>query len=202
MTQPDWPARLVKVIAGEVKRHRQARSMSAQQLADACAELGHPIARSVLANLENGRRPTISVPELLVLALALQVPPMLLIVPLGHAESVEVAPGVAVPATEAMRWIRGEAWVLKPPPEGADGSAVVASFVTHHSELSRWEWARYYASRIRSGEIEGTEQEAERHDADAERSLAHLENLRQLMRARGLTPPPAPEQLRLRESQP
>lgn len=66
--------------------------MSAQDLADETERLGHPIGRSVLANLENGRRPTLSVAELIVLAKALRVPPLLLLFPVGHVEEVELPP--------------------------------------------------------------------------------------------------------------
>ncbi|MEV7264181.1 helix-turn-helix transcriptional regulator [Micromonospora aurantiaca] len=190
-----WGPRLAAVVAGEVRRHRKKQGMSAQRLSDLCAELGWPIPRSVLANLESGYRETITVPELLVLAQALRVPPLRLLVPLGHADTVEVTPGVEVATTDAMRWLRGEAWLLRPPPDGEDPDAVVASFVTHHDTLTRWDWSRHYARQIRRGEMEGTDEDAEDYDRRAERAAEGLANLRRLMRARGLTPPPIPAAL-------
>lgn len=169
--------------------------MSAQQLADACAELGHPIPRSVLANLESGRRETISVPELLVLAQALRVAPMRLLVPLGHADAVELLPGVEVATTDALRWLRGEAWLMRPPPEGEDGDAAVAGFVVHHDTLTRWEGSRYYARQIRRGAIKGTDEDVEDYERQAERAVQALRGVRHIMRARGLTPPPLPPSL-------
>ena len=70
----DWPARVAATVAREVRRYRESQrpKMSAQQLADRTAELGAPIPRSVLANLESGRRETVSVAEILVLAAALE----------------------------------------------------------------------------------------------------------------------------------
>lgn len=53
--------------------------MSAQGLADRCAELGHPIQRDVISNLENGRRATVPVTDLIVIAEALGVPALSLV---------------------------------------------------------------------------------------------------------------------------
>ena len=64
-----------------------------QQLADRTAELGMPIPRSVLANLESGRRDTVSVAEVLVLAAALDVAPIELICPVGFDKQTEMLPG-------------------------------------------------------------------------------------------------------------
>jgi len=86
----------VRVIAQEVRRHRDAQKISAQQLADRCTDLGLPIKRSVIANLETGHRETVTVPELLVLGAALNVSPALLAIPVGRSESVEILPELDV----------------------------------------------------------------------------------------------------------
>ncbi|MFG6193372.1 helix-turn-helix domain-containing protein [Nonomuraea sp. JJY05] len=109
MSEEEWAADLARVVAGEVRRHRQRRGLSAQQLADACAEAGLPIGRSVLANFENGRRPTISLAELLVLARALRVPPILLVLPLGYAEMIEMVPDAHMTVWDAFDWFVGSA---------------------------------------------------------------------------------------------
>ena len=108
MSQNRWAAEVTSVIAGEVRRHRLARKMSAQQLSDRCSELGMEIPRAVLANLENGRRPVVQVPELLVLAAALEVPPVVLMAPLGHEPNVEILPGRELYTRDAAQWISGE----------------------------------------------------------------------------------------------
>jgi transcriptional regulator with XRE-family HTH domain len=82
--------------------------MSAQQLADRTAELGMPIPRSVLANLESGRRETVSAAELIVLAAALNVAPIELICPTGYDEQAEILPGRMVDSLSAVRWFTGE----------------------------------------------------------------------------------------------
>lgn len=107
MTQPsapDWSTRLALSVAGEVRRHRQAQGLSAQQLADRCTEVGMPIQRSVLANLESGRRTTITISEVLVLAAALRVPPGLLVFPVGQQESVEMLPNKTESPLAAVDW--------------------------------------------------------------------------------------------------
>jgi transcriptional regulator with XRE-family HTH domain len=102
-----WPDRFVRSIALEIRRYRKERKMSAQQLADECERRGLPMKRSVLANLESGRRTTLSVPELIILADVLQIPPALLLYPLGYAELIEVLPGQVATPEQAMGWLVG-----------------------------------------------------------------------------------------------
>ena len=82
-----------------------------QKLADKTEELGMPIPRSVLANLESGRRDTVSVAEVLVLAAALDVAPIELICPVGFDKQTEMLPGRMMDPLSAMRWFTGE-WKL------------------------------------------------------------------------------------------
>lgn len=110
MTQspaPDWSTRLALSVAREVRRHRQAQGLSAQQLADRCDRLGMPIQRSVLANLESGRRTTVTIAEVLVLARALNVPPGTLIFPAGYEAQTEVLPGAYTEPGFAVEWLAG-----------------------------------------------------------------------------------------------
>lgn len=116
----EWPARLANRVAQEVRRHRMRRGMSAQQLADVCAQLGLPLSRSALANLESGRRPTVSLAEVLVLGKALGVPPIELVFPVGREEQlVEVLPGKKMGAWEAVKWFSGEGPFLQRAEDGA-----------------------------------------------------------------------------------
>lgn len=100
-------ARVSTTIATELRRIRQERGMSAQKLADRCGELGAPIPRTVLSNLENGRRGNVTVAELLVLAAALDVPPATLVFPVGRTEEVEVLPNNSVHPLSAIQWLSG-----------------------------------------------------------------------------------------------
>jgi len=47
----------------------------------------------VISNLESGYRKMITLPELFVLAEALGVPPLMLMLPLGQADQIEILPG-------------------------------------------------------------------------------------------------------------
>lgn len=86
-----------------------AGKQSVQGLADRCTELGMPLDRSVIAKLEKGLRQTVTVGEILVLARALRVPPLLLVFPIGQQETMEVLPGMAVDVWDAAKWFTGEA---------------------------------------------------------------------------------------------
>lgn len=80
---------------------------SVQKLADRCAELGYPIPRATLDAFERGRRSSLPVHELAVIAAALDVPPALLLFPLD-SDAVEVLPGLHAEPTAAVRWFAGE----------------------------------------------------------------------------------------------
>lgn len=97
-----------QVVARQVKRLRGERGLSAQRLAERCADLGMPeLNRSVLANLENGRRPFVTLDELYVLALALNAPPVALLFHFPTAE-VQVAPGTRPELEQLVRdWFDG-----------------------------------------------------------------------------------------------
>jgi transcriptional regulator with XRE-family HTH domain len=205
VSQSDWPARLTKVIAGEIRRYREERRMSAQQLADRCKQLGMEIPRAVLANLENGRRATVSVAELLVLAEVLQVPPLLLVVPLARQELTEILPDIQVPTLEAGRWWRGDAaWIQDP----GDGTAAVSDMwrktpvdrVFEHEELvARWVATRAAATSaalIRPADDgNGWTETAKTHRDNLESFEKRLRELRLEMRADKLIPPPLPPEL-------
>lgn len=117
MTQREWSEELAAVVAGEVRRYRKAQGMSAQALADACAELGMSIQRSVIANFENGRRNSIGLAELLVFAAALKVPPISLIFPCGYLEEMRPLPQTSWDPYRGAKWFSGEALITRWPVE-------------------------------------------------------------------------------------
>lgn len=89
-----WASSVARQAGQNIQRARKRASMSAQELSDACGSLGHPIPRSTIANIESGRKETVSLQELLVLAEALKAPPITLIYyPFDAAEVVERVPG-------------------------------------------------------------------------------------------------------------
>jgi transcriptional regulator with XRE-family HTH domain len=103
-----WAGELHKRVALAVKHARERQGVSAQQLADTTANLGFPITRNTLTNYENGRKQSLDVAELVVLAMALDVPPIMLLFG-GHPDDpIEVTPGHAIPTVGALAWFSGD----------------------------------------------------------------------------------------------
>ncbi|WP_080691676.1 helix-turn-helix domain-containing protein [Mycobacterium avium] len=78
----DWSKQLRAHIASAIRDAREKRGMSASALADATEGV---ITRDTIANLESGRKRVIDIAELIVLAKALEVPPVSLIYARGNA---------------------------------------------------------------------------------------------------------------------
>lgn len=133
MEQQGWPERLAARVANEVRRYRLNLNLSAQQLSDRCTELGMEIPRAVISNMENGRRTSVSLAELLVLAAALDVPPASLAFPVGYDEETEALPGTPTPPYEAVRWFGGEEQSTNPA-NAAQGAAGPSGHLTWRTE--------------------------------------------------------------------
>jgi transcriptional regulator with XRE-family HTH domain len=104
--QPESPT---QVVARRVAELRARRGLSAQKLADRCAEYGMPeLNRSVITNLENHRRQAVTVDELLTLALTLGVAPLHLLVPTDDTARVAITPNSDVDAASTRAWVVGE----------------------------------------------------------------------------------------------
>ena len=114
--QQDWSAALHERIAQAIRNAREGR-LSAQQLADETERLGYPISRSQIANYESGRKQGLDVAELLVLAAALEVPPVALLFG-GHPDQdVEMLPGQSAPTFHAIAWFSGDRELAWPGPD-------------------------------------------------------------------------------------
>jgi hypothetical protein len=86
----DWAEEQAHRVAREINRLRGKRS--AQWLADQTAKLGYPVSRSVIADLENGRRRYVTTAELTVLASVLETAPIALLFPPPYDEHVDMLP--------------------------------------------------------------------------------------------------------------
>ena len=113
-----WARAWTRTIGRNVRLAREATAgrpkMSAQALSDRCSELGYEIPRNAITNLENGRKEVVSVQEIAVLALALEVAPVSLLYPL--TADVEIAPGVVRHPFHAVQWFAG-VWAPRSPSE-------------------------------------------------------------------------------------
>lgn len=171
--------------------------MSTRRLSEEVAARGIDLKRPVLSNLENRRRATVSVAEILALADVLGVPPLLLVFPLGHDEKVEPLPGVEATPWAAVQWAIGE----RPLPDRqnlARGGAVIAQFRAHDRAVAIWRSARSahppfgsnadnHGDTYSYGGVEWSQQ--------AEFAERQLVALRAQMRSEGLTPPALPPEL-------
>lgn len=117
-----------------MRRLRKAQGLSAQQVSDATAKLGAPMPRTVLSNLENGRRGNITVAEVLVLARVLKVPPATLIFPLGREERAEPLPDQWVEPSWAIDWLAGQSFFDDASREAAQHSPI--SLIRKHQRLT------------------------------------------------------------------
>ncbi|MBN1172709.1 MAG: helix-turn-helix domain-containing protein [Micromonosporaceae bacterium] len=95
-------------FAMSVRRHRSARGWTQPQLAERCQEAGLRWDRSIIANVEAGRRASVSLQEVLTLAYVFGVPPLLLLFPVGRSSEIEILPGQSVNTWAAAKWFTGE----------------------------------------------------------------------------------------------
>jgi len=136
------------------------RRLSAQKLADACTKLGFPLDRSVISNFENGRRTTVTVAEVLALAKALDVPPILLIFPVGVDRALDVLPGEGRSTWAAAKWFTGEepfptpdATVPEMPADGTE-TRTLALHREHDQLLQQWQKTARTLHSFREGGID------------------------------------------------
>lgn len=195
---PEWVDRVKANVAGEVRRRRKEMGWSAQDLADRCEELGHPIPRNVIANMESGRRAVLPLVDVIVLAAALETYPAHLIFPVGYVEETQELPFQRlVPTWDALRRFTGEEEV-----PGQD-AGLVPDFERHASlvrtalaALDEEERARFAAKQATS---RAQREEAERkRTAYADQAISAkytLRHLRRELREDGATPPDLPPAL-------
>lgn len=96
----------VETIAQRVKELRARRGWTAAQLGKEMEKYGPRWDRFAVANLETGKRKNVTVSELMALALALDVAPTHLIIPLDD-RPYKIAPNYTLPTLDAREWFRG-----------------------------------------------------------------------------------------------
>jgi transcriptional regulator with XRE-family HTH domain len=120
-------AKASDILGERVKQLRTERQWTAKHLADVCAANGAPeLTAPVIANIETGRRDQdgrrrrqVTIDEVLVLAFALDVPPVYLFVPLDGDDVLEVTPEIRMDPAAAVTWATGASAfaTLDPDPE-------------------------------------------------------------------------------------
>lgn len=123
VTTENWAVEQAQRIATEMQRQRKLNKLSVAKLSDLTSDLGHRVSQSILTDLENHRRGSrLDVSELVVIAMALGVPPIELLYPGMPDDMVEVVPGVNQSAGESAAWFAGE----EMPKEGGPPSFTIA----------------------------------------------------------------------------
>jgi transcriptional regulator with XRE-family HTH domain len=117
-------------IAGAVRSARKEAGLSAQDVADATSEMGYPISRSRIANLENGRKQGVDIAELMVIAAALGVPPVTLVFGGNPDDDVEMLPGRTETAVFALAWFSGDTLLAKEAVSQPDSTAATVLRLT------------------------------------------------------------------------
>lgn len=126
----DWGSGLAGRIGRAVAARRTQLLLTADGLSGRTKKLGYPIAAAAIGRIENNERSgRIDVAELLVLAAALEIPPVLLLFPGFPAGPDEVLPGVSVASDSAMRWFSGSDGFPSPVDDDSDTGLYATSGV-------------------------------------------------------------------------
>ena len=145
MTQDrNWADGVHQRAAEAIRTARKVKGMSAQELADETERLGYPISRSQIANYESGRKHSLDIAELLVIAAALDTAPVALLFPGPYQNQVRYFPkSRELPEIWAAQWFSGLVYGISDVPF-SDGQAVtVKNFVAYDANLHPLRRARH-----------------------------------------------------------
>ena len=198
-TEPgSWAKSITRAVAGQIRHWRDVRGFSALDLSVKTAELGHEVPRSVIANLENNRRDVITLAEILILSAALEIPPILLMTPLGRSAVIEVLPHIAISPWRVRGWIMGTVDLLAdvspragrdvPPSRWRDGRDIIDLFEVHHSLIDEYSARQRQLERALRDDMSGIDDWIKVLDYTRQRLINH----RALMRRLELAPPDLP----------
>lgn len=100
-----WDQQDAERIGGEVNRLRGKRS--GQWLSDQTHEVGYRLSRTMISELERGKRKYVTTAELVVLAAALNVAPVAMLYPPPYDDEIEVTPGAKMTRIAALERFSG-----------------------------------------------------------------------------------------------
>jgi transcriptional regulator with XRE-family HTH domain len=203
MISDDWSAQLTARVAAQIRTARSDAGLTVAQTADACAALGVPVPKTTITNLELGRRASVDLAEFMVLARALDVPPITLLFPLGKASTVELVPGQPVSTWEALAWFTGEARAADTPAHEGSAQHLLDTFRAHSDAVATAAASTRLAKERRrkaTATADPTRRAALLEAATSYEELAaedrrELQDFRRRMSGLGLAPPPLPDAL-------
>ena len=192
----EWPKALTSIQGRLIAHHRERRGLKHAELVAMVNDLGLDMKRTTLINIEQGRRKTITVPEVFAFAYALQVPPILLLIPLGNVDQVEILKGKTVSPWTAAKWVEGRTLLDEP----IDGVIPVdspqrASFdaLLHHAEILMWhqfiDKLQHEILSLRRRRDESLPAEMVGYDEEIELKLVQLRSWRKRILDSNLIPP-------------
>jgi transcriptional regulator with XRE-family HTH domain len=104
-----WEESMTARFGEAVRRRRKQLGLTAVELSKKLGDQGYPMKRVMITVIEtNARNGKLDVAELLALARALEIPPVLLLFPDYPDTEVEFLPGVTTDCERAVRWLAGE----------------------------------------------------------------------------------------------
>lgn len=204
MTQArPWPSELTQITGRQVQRYRKEKGLTADQLAAEVTAAGLRYTRAQVTNLEAGRRDTATIGELLVFGHVLNVPPVVLVFPVGEVAELEVLPDDVRETWEALRWFTGEppqTFSSREQLEAWRAASEPLRLNRQHQRLldelreSDRREAQALGARVKNDATAAERTAAELVMDAAGRTTRQIEerlsDLRQQMRQQGVTPPP------------
>lgn len=202
--KPDrWSAAFTTRIAEGIRAARKAAGLTMGDVSQGCADRGTAeITEQSVKNLESGRKTSMTIADLLVLADVLAVPPVTLLFPLGTHATVEVLPGREVSTWDALAWFTGETPTDQPAPHGTaretldtfrnHGDLVAAATASTTLAKQRRRAASTTLDRERRATLL---QRAEGYEEHAFEDCRELRAFRDRMRQVDLVPPALPDAL-------
>lgn len=189
------PRTVTTVIAERIKTLRNEARLSGPALAAAMNERGIPWNRTTVAKLETGRRETVTVQELLALAVVLDVPPVWLLADPKAGTPVPITEGVEADPWSALLWLIGRQPLAEP--TGAvwnDAAAQLGAL----QQLARWIDAYDQQRDLQAAhdDVAGPSQET----LDR-RGLTAIQGSLDVFKFRGWPMPPVPVHVRKRAAE-
>lgn len=170
--------RVSEIVGTQVHVHRNRRGWTQRELEAAVASHGGTLSRGALAKIESGVR-RVSMDEWLLLAAALNVPPPLLLVPLGSSDLVEITSSSVIHPHLALDWLVGDQ------PLASTGQRLIGIQEWHTGAAPLYAWRKYRrlqeaehtarAAVMRAEHTNGGDEvrEAKRRHADTLEALHH-----------------------------
>ncbi|MFD4922327.1 helix-turn-helix domain-containing protein [Streptomyces goshikiensis] len=203
MTPEQWSTAFTGRIAQRLREARKAAGLTMAEFAQGCAARGVPeLTEHSIKNLESGRKTSISVADVVVLADVLGVPPVTLLFPLGSSATVEVLPGRELSTWDAVAWFTGESPLEETAPKGSPRD--VLDIFRQHGDLVAAAQSSYALARKRRRAASTTLdrsrratllERAEGYEEHAFEDCQELRTFRGRMRDRDMTPPALPAEL-------